>query len=85
MDWIFRRCEDAAEAVQTPIGLLPVEGALNTEGLEISAEAMRELLSVDEDLVRKQLPQVREHLAKFGDKLPPGLHQQLEALEARLA
>ena len=31
---------------------------------------MSELLSVDTDLVKEQLPQVKEHLAKFGDKLP---------------
>ncbi len=27
--WIFRRCEDAAKAVTTPIGLLPADGALS--------------------------------------------------------
>jgi phosphoenolpyruvate carboxykinase (GTP) len=82
--WIFRRCEGTADAVESPIGLLPAEGAIETEGLEISEEAMRELLSVDAELVRQQLPQVREHLAKFGDRLPAQLSAQLEALEARL-
>ena len=82
--WIFRRCEGTADAVESPIGLLPAESAIETEGLEISEEAMRELLSVDAELVRQQLPQVREHLAKFGDKLPAQLNAQLEALEARL-
>jgi phosphoenolpyruvate carboxykinase (GTP) len=84
LEWVFRRCEGTAEAVETPIGLLPPEGAINTEGLNISEEAMRELLKVDADLVREQLPQVREHLAKFGDRLPPELTEQLEALEGRL-
>ena len=45
---------------------------------------MRELLSVDTDLVKAQLPQVKEHLAKFGDQLPPQVSAQLEALEQRL-
>jgi phosphoenolpyruvate carboxykinase (GTP) len=84
LEWVFRRCEGAADAVETPIGLLPTEGAIDTEGLNISAEAMRELLSVDEDLVKEQLPQVKEHLAKFGDKLPPEISAQLQALEQRL-
>ncbi len=84
LEWIFRRCEDTAEAVESPIGLLPTEGAINTEGLDISEEAMRDLLSVDEDLVRQQLPQLKEHLAKFGDKLPPEVGSQLKALEGRL-
>jgi len=84
LEWIFRRCEGKAEAVETAIGLLPPEGAINTEGLDISAEAMAELLSVDEDQLKQQLPQLREHLATFGDKLPAELNAQLEALQQRL-
>jgi phosphoenolpyruvate carboxykinase (GTP) len=85
LEWVFRRCEETADAVETPIGLLPAEGAINTDGLSITPEAMTELLTVDEDLVKAQLPQVKEHLAKFGDGLPAELTAQLEALEARLA
>ncbi len=84
LEWVFRRCEGEAEAVETPIGLLPAAGEINTEGLEISAEAMAELLSVDTELVKQQLPQLKEHLDKFGDKLPAEITAQLEALEARL-
>jgi phosphoenolpyruvate carboxykinase (GTP) len=84
LEWVFRRCEGSADAIETPIGLLPAEGAINTEGLNISDEAMRELLSVDVDLVREQLPQVKEHLATFGDRLPAQLAAQLQALESRL-
>jgi phosphoenolpyruvate carboxykinase (GTP) len=84
LEWVFRRCEGTADAIETPIGLLPAEGAINTEGLNISEEAMSELLSVDEDLVRQQLPQLKDHLATFGDRLPAQLAAQLEALEERL-
>jgi phosphoenolpyruvate carboxykinase (GTP) len=82
--WVFRRCEGSADAVESPIGLLPTEGSMDTEGLDISAEAMRELLSVDEDLFRQQLPQLKEHLARFGEHLPRQLHEQLRELEGRL-
>jgi phosphoenolpyruvate carboxykinase (GTP) len=84
LEWVFRRCEGTAEAVETAIGLLPAEGAINTEGLAIAPEAMRELLSVDNELVRQQLPQLREHLARFGDRLPDQLNEQLAGLERRL-
>jgi phosphoenolpyruvate carboxykinase (GTP) len=84
LEWVFRRCEGTADAVETAIGLLPAEGAINTEGLNIDQRAMRELLSVDEDLVRQQLPQIKEHLAQFGDKLPAALSRQLAELERRL-
>jgi phosphoenolpyruvate carboxykinase (GTP) len=84
LEWVFRRCEGEGEAVETPVGLLPAEGEINTEGLDISAEAMQELLSVDLDLVKEQLPQVKAHLAEFGNKLPAEVSAQLEALEQRL-
>jgi phosphoenolpyruvate carboxykinase (GTP) len=84
LEWVFRRCEGEAEAVETPIGLLPAEGEIDTDGLEISEQAMQELLSVDTELVKAQLPQVKEHLAKFGDRLPAEVGEQLEALERRL-
>ena len=43
LEWVFRRCNGESEAVETPIGLVPAEGELNIEGLDVSAEAMREL------------------------------------------
>jgi len=82
--WVFRRCQGKAEAVESPIGLLPAEGEIETEGLTISAEAMEELLRVDEGLVREQLPQVREHLDALGEHLPERMREQLRALEERL-
>ena len=45
---------------------------------------MRELLSVDEEALREQLPQIEEHLAQFGDDLPAEIRGQLEALKQRL-
>jgi phosphoenolpyruvate carboxykinase (GTP) len=84
LEWVFRRCQGEGEAVETAIGLLPTPGDLNTDGLDLSDEALNELLTVDEDLYRAQLPQVKEHLAKFGDKLPAEVGAQLDALEQRL-
>jgi phosphoenolpyruvate carboxykinase (GTP) len=84
LEWVFRRCDDEGEVVSSPIGLLPAEGEINTEGLEISAEEMRELLSVDAELYKQQLPQIKEHLARFGERLPERITAQLDALEQRL-
>ena len=84
LEWVFRRCQGEGEAVETAIGMLPAAGEINTDGLEISDAAMEELLTVDEDLYRQQLPQVREHLARFGDDLPAAISAQLDALEGRL-
>jgi phosphoenolpyruvate carboxykinase (GTP) len=82
--WVFDRCDDRAGAQETPIGLVPAKDALNTDGLEISAEDMAKLLEVDPAEWRDQLPRIREHYATFGDDLPSELTEQLEALERRL-
>jgi phosphoenolpyruvate carboxykinase (GTP) len=84
LEWVFRRCAGEADAVETPIGLAPAEGAINTDGLSLSDGAMRNLLTVDEDALRAQLPQVEGHLARFGDDLPEEITRQLEALKGRL-
>jgi phosphoenolpyruvate carboxykinase (GTP) len=81
---VFRRCDGEGEVVETPIGLVPAEGELNLDGLEVSPEAMSELLTVDAEKVKAQLPQVEEFLAKFGDRLPAEIGAQLEALKQRL-
>jgi phosphoenolpyruvate carboxykinase (GTP) len=82
--WIFERCNDAAEANDTPIGRVPTADALNTEGLHIQDDQLGALLSVDANLVREELPAQHQHLARFGDKLPGALKEQLAALEQRL-
>ena len=84
LEWVFRRCNGESEVVATPIGNVPAPGELNTEGLDISEEAMAELLAVDTEALAAELPQVEEHLAKF-DNLPAEVRSQLEGLKAKLA
>ncbi|MGI8512609.1 MAG: phosphoenolpyruvate carboxykinase domain-containing protein, partial [Solirubrobacteraceae bacterium] len=84
LEWVFRRCEGTAEAVETPLGLVPAPGALNVDGLDVSAADMEALLTVDPEQVKAELPQVREHLARFGDTLPGEIRAQFDALESRL-
>ncbi len=84
LEWVFRRCNGEGETVETPLGLLPAAGELNTEGLSLDDQALEELLSVDDEALRGQLPQVEAFLAKFGDRLPDGIQGQLEALKTRL-
>jgi phosphoenolpyruvate carboxykinase (GTP) len=85
LEWVFRRCNGEGETVESSIGLLPREGELNLDGLDLAPDDQHKLLNVDDELVREQLPQVKEHLARFGDRLPDGIRRQLEALEQRLS
>jgi phosphoenolpyruvate carboxykinase (GTP) len=84
--WIFRRVTGEAKAVETAIGLVPPlgEGGIDTDGLDVSDETMAKLLEVDAEGWTAQLPQMKEHYAEFGEKLPAALRGQLEALEQRL-
>ncbi len=85
--WIFGRLTGDSDAVQTAIGLVPPsgEGGIDTAGLEISDETMAKLLEVDAEGWTAQIPQMREHYAKFGDRIPAELTAELDALEQRLS
>ncbi len=84
--WVFRRCEGKADAVQTQIGLLPPvgEGGIDIDDLDVNEATMKTLLEVDLDGWRQQLPQMHEHFAEFGEKLPQELHDELDSLDERL-
>jgi phosphoenolpyruvate carboxykinase (GTP) len=82
--WIFRRCEGKVDAEESPIGLLPRREDLDLDGLDLDAEGLEQILSVSAEEWRQQIPQIREHYAKFGDQLPDELTRQLDALEERL-
>ena len=84
LEWVFERCQGRGGAVETPIGYVPARDALPTAGLAVSAADLDELLHVDVDEWRREIPLIEEHYAQFGDRLPEALHDELDALEKRL-
>jgi len=84
LDWILKRCENNASAVETPIGYLPAAGAININGLGLPAGSMDELLNVDVNLWKEEAKGIEEFFAKFGDRLPVELSNELKALKERL-
>jgi phosphoenolpyruvate carboxykinase (GTP) len=84
--WIFGRVTGSADAVETPIGLVPPvgKGGIDTTGLDVSPETMAKLLEVDIHGWKLQVPQIHEHFARFGSKLPMAFHEELAELESRL-
>jgi phosphoenolpyruvate carboxykinase (GTP) len=83
--WVFERCAGRTEAVSSAIGRHPAPGALPTAGLHVADDAMAELLSVDEDAWRSEVPLIEDHYAIFGDRLPQELRDELEELQKRLS
>jgi phosphoenolpyruvate carboxykinase (GTP) len=84
LKWIVDRLNGVAEGVKTPIGILPAEGALDTDGLQISQEDLDLLLSVDIDVWRDEAALIPQHLETFGDHTPKELWDEYRALVARL-
>src|SRR4051812_37589426 len=84
LEWVFRRCDDQADAEETPIGHVPTRDSLDTDGLDVTEEDLAKLLNVDPEEWKQELPSIHQHFARFGERLPGALRRQLEALEERL-
>jgi len=84
LKWVFERVTGGGAAVETPIGNLPAQGALDVNGLDISPGALDVLLKVDAQGWLDELPMMKQHYESFGDRLPKGLWTELAALEKRL-
>jgi phosphoenolpyruvate carboxykinase (GTP) len=84
LKWVFERVSGQADAVRTAIGDLPVPGALDVKGLEVSDDDLATLLSVDAAGWKGAIPQIEAHYAQFGETLPPELHTHLQQLAAAL-
>ncbi|MEG2450280.1 MAG: phosphoenolpyruvate carboxykinase (GTP) [Clostridia bacterium] len=81
LDWIIRRTEGTAEAVETPIGFEPKPEDIDITGLDITLDDMKEMLSVDKELWRQDAAGIEEFYAKFGADLPKEMREQLDILE----
>ena len=84
LKWVFDRLNGTAEAKQTPIGYLPTTDSLDTNGLHINAQDLEAITSVDVPGWREAVPQIRDHYAAFGDRLPSELATALNELESSL-
>ena len=85
LKWIFDRVVGKSNAVKTSIGYLPAPADIDTNGMSIDAADLDTLLSLDTDGWKAAVPQIREHYAQFGDKLPSQLAASLAELESALA
>ena len=84
--WIFDRCNGVDNAVETPIGYMPKEGAINTDGLaDYYKETLPQITKVDVEGWKKELADVKEnHYPKFGKHLPKELSEIIDMIQDRL-
>ena len=84
LEWIMARCFDEVGAEETAIGFVPKAEDINLEESGVDIETLRGLLSVDKDLWKTEVEGIKEFYAKFGDKLPKALSEELSKLENNL-
>ena len=85
LKWVFERLNGTATANKTAIGYLPTTDSLDTSGLDVQPTHLAELLSVDNPGWLEAVPQIRDHFATFGERLPSELSTALDALESSLS
>ncbi len=85
LKWVLERVEGTADAVDTAIGRVPTPDGIDISGLDISPELLAELLKVDNEAWRGEIPLIEEHFAFIGERLPSELADELRELEKRLA
>jgi phosphoenolpyruvate carboxykinase (GTP) len=85
LEWILQREHGQGDAVETPIGLVPAPHAIPTDGLDLPAHAMEQLLSVDRDEWLAERAEQAKFFDQFGDRLPGALREELDDLGHRLS
>jgi phosphoenolpyruvate carboxykinase (GTP) len=82
--WMIERVKGTAAATDTPIGLVPTQGSLNWDGLDLSASDRAMLLHVDRSEWAAEVPEIRSFFDRFGNRLPGELDRALSALSDQL-
>ncbi len=84
LKWICERVEGTGSAVESPIGFLPTQDALDLDDLQLDPDDIRELLGVDKKGWLNDVDDVEKNYARFGSQLPTALADQLTELRKRL-
>jgi len=82
--YIFNRCNGEGATVDAAIGKVPAVGAINTEGLDVSAEEMANALAFSTDEWKDEVALIEENYASYGVHLPKELRAELDGLKSRL-
>ncbi|KAI5638351.1 hypothetical protein NE865_08985 [Phthorimaea operculella] len=79
LDWVLRRCDNEPCHQETPLGYVPKQGALNTEGL--GDVDMKQLFSIPKDFWLQEADSVEKYFKEeVGDDLPNEMWNELNKL-----
>ena len=85
IEWALRRVNGEVDAVDALNGRQPLRDDLNLDGLDLSDEQLDELFALDPAAWAQEADLTEEYFARFGDRLPAALTDELEALRRRIA
>jgi phosphoenolpyruvate carboxykinase (GTP) len=84
IEWIIRRLEGAAGAIESPIGRLPITDELTMDGLDISADDLAALFEVNRESWLAESELTAEFFARFDGRVPAALNAELASLRYHL-
>ncbi len=78
--WIVSRLEGKVDAQKTPLGYTPKPEDIDTSGMTISQNVLKDLFSVDSAKLQYEADDIAVHYEQFGEDLPKELSDQLSLL-----
>ena len=84
LKWVFERVAGTAEAVDTPLGKAPAEGALDVDGLDVTPEQLQKALAIKPEEWAEELKSIEEWYEELGDHVPAELRGEVDKLRERL-
>jgi phosphoenolpyruvate carboxykinase (GTP) len=84
LKWIFERCNGSMKAVETPIGYLPGKEDIDLTGLYVPEKNLETILTINKDLWKEEVKEIKEYYKIFGERLPQSLIDELKSLDERL-
>jgi len=84
LKWIFERDEGKVSALDCPLGRIPLYNDFAVPS-DFTQERFQQLFDIDKDAWREEVNEIRSYMNQFGDHLPQGIKNQIDALEARIS
>jgi phosphoenolpyruvate carboxykinase (GTP) len=84
LKWAIERIEGKAQSVETFLGNAPIPGAIDIEGLDVTAADIADAMKVNPVEWQQELPLIDEWFETIGPKLPIEMSIELEKLRAKV-
>lgn len=84
LEWILRRVNGESCYVDSAIGHIPAEGALNLDGMKDKVD-VKEIFSLPKEFWSQEVKDIRTYFeSQVGADLPASIYQQLDELSSRV-